>query len=277
MLRPLERRARFRTLTSRFRVLPGVYIIGGPRCGTTALYEHLARHPSVAPGKQKEPHFWGSPPGLEEGFSRGVASYRRWYPTELEMELVQKRTGQAVTIDATPVYLYSAEAARRLRRARHKAKLIVLLRNPVDRAISDHNLELSHFEKEKLPLEEAIAEDEARAKTDFRRAYLSLGVYEPHLRTWMAAFPEEQFLILKSEDLFRTPSEVVPKVLDFLELPAADLGEYKKSHGFRYASRPSDATRARLYEHFRPHNARLYEFLGRDFGWEAEETRGKAG
>jgi len=267
----LDKRLKFRRLTARFRATPSVYIIGGARCGTTALWEHLQKHPAVVMGRKKELFFWGNPGGDDAYFNRGLDGYRMWFPTELEMGAASRKAGcPAITVDATPYYLYSEEAPRRLRDRVSRAKIIALLRNPVDRAISDHNLNSAHFGTDKGTLEDAIRTDAERAKKDFRHAYIAQGVYEPHIRRWMAAFPETQMLVLKAEDLFRGEKSLLDKVTRFLGLPDADLGEFKRSHGFRLHDKPTDALRAQLQEYYRPHNQRLYDFLGVDFGWEKE-------
>jgi hypothetical protein len=265
----LDGRLRFRRLTARFRALPSVYIIGGARCGTTALWEHLEKHPAVLMGRKKELFFWGNPDDEDKYFSRGLDPYRMWFPTQLELDAAGHKAGcKGVTVDATPYYLYSQAAPRRLRERVSRAKVIALLRNPVDRAISDHNLNSAHFDTDKGTLEDAIRTDAERVKTNFRHAYIAQGIYEPHIRRWMAAFPETQMLVLKAEDLFRGEKALLDKVVRFLDLSDVDLGEFKRAHGFRLANKPNDELRAKLTELYRPHNERLYEFLGQDFGWE---------
>jgi hypothetical protein len=91
------------------------------------------------------------------------------------------------------------------------------------------------------------------------------------LQVWMSLFPREQFLILKSEDFYANPAAVLKEVYTFLHLPVTELQlgkkEYKQLNNTRY-SKMDQALREQLVEYFRPHNARLYEFLGTDFGWD---------
>ena len=84
----------------------------------------------------------------------------------------------------------------------------------------------------------------------------------------MNIFPKEQFLILSSEDLYADPKAIVKQTLEFLDLPTRGLSkEYKTFNDGKYAKMAPE-TRARLVEYFKPYNARLYEYLGRDFGWD---------
>jgi len=103
-----------------------------------------------------------------------------------------------------------------------------------------------------------------------RRGLLSRGVYVDRLLRWSQFFPRERMLVLKSEDFFENPHESLERAFDFLGLPewkprTSKLG--KKRNAGSYEEDMDPATRRRLEEHFEPHNRRLYEFLGTDFGW----------
>ena len=98
-------------------------------------------------------------------------------------------------------------------------------------------------------------------------SYLSRGIYVDQLRNWTTYFPKEQILILKSEHLHSEPSTIFQHLLEFLDLPSWELKKYNKLHHVPYPKMDA-ATRTRLIEYFRPHNQRLYELLGVDFGWD---------
>ena len=83
----------------------------------------------------------------------------------------------------------------------------------------------------------------------------------------MSLFPREQVLILRSEDLLTDPATTLNEVLQFLNLPSWELREYRK-YNYSPGQAMDAATRKRLVEYFEPHNRRLYEYLGRDFGWD---------
>jgi hypothetical protein len=173
-----------------------------------------------------------------------------------------------------------------------KAKLIVLLREPVERAYSQYWLESQ--ENETLSFEEAIEREEERIGAEreqmlrderyqsykFRHfSYLARGIYVDQLQAWMEVFPREQFLILKSEDLYRHPAAVLQQTLEFLGVPTQlsdlqvqDFKRYREPTPTGYmktAKLPEmkPETRQFLTSYFKPHNARLNAFVGRDFGW----------
>ena len=99
-----------------------------------------------------------------------------------------------------------------------------------------------------------------------RHAYLTRGIYVDALRNVACLFEPRQLLILKSEDYFSAPDATLGRVLDFLDLPVREPRSFARKNVGAYATIDSPL-RTRLVEHFAPHNARLYEFLGVDFGW----------
>ena len=95
------------------------------------------------------------------------------------------------------------------------------------------------------------------------------GIYADQLERWFKYFPREQFLILKSEDLYSDPAKTYEQVLDFLGLTKFELNLFKAHRKGNYSS-ISVETRKKLIDYFRPHNERLHKLLGRDFGWNDE-------
>ncbi|MEO8954890.1 MAG: sulfotransferase domain-containing protein [Ktedonobacteraceae bacterium] len=267
----------YRGMTSPLRLLPDFLVIGTQRGGTTSLYHYLEELPCIAPATTKEIHFF------DRRFNKGLAWYRGHFPTRLTRQYEQRFRKQAfVTGEASPSYLFHPHVPRRIAKALPHVKLIVLLRNPVDRAYSQyyHAVELGF---ETLPFEAAIKDEEERTTRERAKimqdehyesyafkhlSYLSRGIYIDQLQTWMSLFPREQFLILKSEDFYDDPASSVKQVLTFLDIPESGLKKqnYKQYNNTTYSSMDT-ALRKRLVEYFKPHNARLYDFLGVDFGW----------
>jgi hypothetical protein len=105
---------------------------------------------------------------------------------------------------------------------------------------------------------------------DARSGFLSRSIYVDHVQRWSEFFSEEQMLVLKSEDFFERPVDTLQVVLDFLDLPECKPRvwelRYKRNKG-KNKEKIDPATRQRLEEYFEPHNRRLYEYLGVDFGW----------
>lgn len=266
----------FRRLTARWRGLPDFVIIGAQRCGTTSLYNYLVDHPGVAPAFMKETHFF------DLHFSKGLGWYRAHFPL-LSTKRAAAVGGSACRLvgEATPYYLFYPHAARRLHAVMPTAKLVVLLRNPIDRAYSHYHHEVS-MGVEALSFEDALAREEAvlpgetariaadetyRSLAHFHYSYLARGIYVDQLDLWTGCFPGQSLLIIRSEDFYSDPATVVGQVFAFLGLPAWTSGTYKKYNLAHYADM-NPATRERLAAFYRPHNQRLYEALGIDFGWD---------
>lgn len=273
-------RKAYRASTSRLRLLPDFIIIGVQKGGTTSLYRYLIEHPAIAPIYVKEPHFF------DIYYHKGMGWYRAHFPMLTEKYAAQVvRKQQLLTGEASPYYLLHPLAAKRVATTLPRVKLIVLLRNPVDRAYSQYQHQRRQPGVEPLSFEEAIERETERLAGEEEKmlqneryasfnhrhySYLARGTYIEQLPRWMKMFPREQFLILKSEDLFSNPAATVTQTLEFLNIPISKEQQekvYKPFNEARYESMAPE-TRAKLVEYFKPLNARLYEFLGRDFGWD---------
>lgn len=262
-------------VTGSSHVLPNFLIIGAARSGTTSLYEYLSKHPSIIPGIGKEVYFF------DKQFSKGINWYKSFFPTKLNMSRTQnKLQSKCLTGEATPRYLHYPHAPKRIFSMLPNVKLIVLLRNPIDRAYSHYQMEVDSGH-EKLSFEDAISNEEEKITNDmkkmvidenfysvnfYRKSYLTRGIYAAQLERWFEYFPKEQFMILKSEDLYSNPSKIYKQVLDFLDLPKHELNSFKAHRMRKYMSIESE-TRIKLNDYFKPHNEKLYKLLGRDFDW----------
>jgi sulfotransferase family protein len=256
--------------------LPDFVIIGGKKCGTTSFYYLLTQHPLIQPCAKKELHFF------DTVFDEGIEWYRGCFPAPRWED--GRRT---ITGEGTPYLAHLPVVPERMAQVVPRARLMALLRNPVDRAYSDYHHEARSgretrtFEeaiglegaatgaRETRPLdkEEKTPERGDRAGLHDNSEYLSRGVYVDQLLLWSKFFSEEQLLVLKSEDFFERPQETLEVVLGFLGLPEWEPGAWEIHKKGCYEEGMAPATRRRLEEYFEPHNRRLYEFLGRDFGW----------
>jgi hypothetical protein len=260
---------RWREITAANRVLPDYVIIGAQRCGTTSLHNYLMQHPNVVSSYKKEIKFFDS------NYGRGERWYRSHFPYEEEM------TDDAlITGEGSPYYVYHPKAAQRMSAMLPNIKLIALLRNPVDRAYSHYQLSFRRG-RETLSFEDALAQEEKRLDGVLENiladdnypmfnhkhfTYRLRGIYADQLPAWFEHFSREQILIIKSEDFYADPAGTFQKVVSFLELPTWDLPVYKNYNAGQYSTMQPE-TRAQLVEYFKPHNQRLYELLGTDYGW----------
>jgi hypothetical protein len=97
-------------------------------------------------------------------------------------------------------------------------------------------------------------------------SYLARGIYVDQVQRWFERFPQEQILVLKSEEFYGKTPLVMSQVYDFLGVPEMQTMKLGRHKSFPYP-KMEQGVRARLVEFFKPHNQKLYEFLGRDFCW----------
>ncbi len=261
--------------------MPDFITIGTMRGGTTSLYNYPLAHPQIAWATKKEVHFF------DRHFHRGIAWYRAQFPSLLQADMAEMRQSQRViTGEGSPYYLFHPLAPARAALVVPKTKLIVLLRNPVDRAYSHYRQKVIRG-VETLSFEDALAQEETRTRDEGQRlaadphyysynhqhySYLARGIYVDQLERWMNYFPKEQFFIIKSEDFYATPERQLKEIFRFLGLSdgvSVQQQEYKSFNSSTY-SRPKmePEIRNRLLSYFEPYNERLYTLLGRDLGWD---------
>ncbi|MGH7819974.1 MAG: sulfotransferase domain-containing protein [Candidatus Binatia bacterium] len=264
-----------RRITNDLRMLPDFVILGTQRGGTSSLYHYLEQHPCIGGAFRKEIHFF------DLRFDRGEGWYRAHFPMKLRRSLHSiARDRIYLTGEACPYYLFHPLVPERLARLLPEARLIALLRNPADRAISHYHHERKKG-REPLSLAEAIRCEEERLRPELdalerrgtfggeahrRFSYLARGRYAEQLERWLRWFPPERLLVIASEEFFSAPAAAYRAVLRFLDLPAWEPPAYLHFNRGSYSG--VDARlHAELGDYFRPHNERLYELLGRDLGW----------
>jgi hypothetical protein len=259
-----------RWIASRQRALPRFLILGTQKGGTTSLYRHLEQHPQVVAATRKEVHYF------DVHHQKGERWYRAHFPRERELG------PHGMTGEGSPYYMCHPHAPRRIAELLPDARLVILLRNPVDRAIS-HYFHSFRNGREPLSLPDALAAEEGRIGAHYARmcrdpaynsrdhrwySYKARGHYREQLETVFEHFSREQVLIQKSEDFFADPRHAFRLVCEHIGLDGdsvpSDLapqlvGGYDKHAG--------DPVRQSLREYFAPRNRELYELLGADFGW----------
>ncbi len=266
----------YRRATASLRVLPDFFIIGAAKCGTSSLYGHLTKHPSIASALRKELYFF------DHNHQRGLCYYRSHFPTKSERRRIEREQPTGFrTGEATPCYLFHPHVPRRIASAVPDARLIVILRNPVSRAYSDYCMKLRRGFEE-LTFEEAIDREPERIESELEKmlkdetyfsynrwhfSYLARGHYAEQLERWYEHFSTEQILVLASEDFFQTPTLAYAQVMNHLGLPEWEPERTMKSNFLPYPEMSAE-TRARLVDYFAPHNQRLYELVDREFDWD---------
>lgn len=265
-------------MTSPLRLVPDFAIVGEAKCGTTSLYRYLLQSPAVLGADRKEPkNFIDYPDSL--------FYCRSHYPTRVAGGLRRMRLGRRVVAgEATAEYFSSPGVAERLSSLLPQIRVIVLLRNPVDRAYSDYQM-LSPLGATDLSFDEVVDRslewletpalgdlvDAALRSEHFYLRFVARGLYVRTLRKWFDSLPASQILVLKSEDLFERPSEVVADVCRFLGVEPFEVQDATPRRTGSYDSDMGGETRRRLENFYRPHNRELYAFVNRNMNWEVEE------
>lgn len=263
-----------RMLTSPLRVRPDFIIIGAQRCGTTSLYEYLVQHPGIVPPLYKEVRYFS------DRWRLGPLYYRACFPTRGQMRRAA-RPGPAMTFEASPQYIFSPVALRRVHRALPGVKLVAILRDPVDRAVSHHRF-VSNGGRETLSFEQAIdaeprrlarrpgeSDDDYYSRPDvLTHSYLARGRYAEQLRVVVDIFGRDRLHVMCFETLVRESSDHFGQLLAFLGLAPCEEISFSRYHPSG-DSRPqtSPEVLARLRAYFAPHNAALREQFGDMFPW----------
>jgi hypothetical protein len=251
--RELAHRAavRLKSTTAFARLRPTFLVIGEQKCGTSALYAYLLSHPHVFGCLNKEVHFF------DRHYACGIA----WYAAHFPLRAAAKAVRRPVVGEASPGYFASLEAPERIRRFDPDLRLIVLFRDPVDRAYSF--FKIAH-EAGNLDSFDAFV-DRALARGD-DAIVLQRGRYLDHLQRWHRHFDPEQLLVVRTEDLRERPQETLDRTFEHLGLTPHALSSFPKVNAVEGPEMPA-GPRLRLQRYFDEPNQRLYEYLGRDLGW----------
>jgi hypothetical protein len=267
---------RYRLLTAKMRILPDFLIVGAQKCGTTSLYNYMIQHPVILPAFKKEVRFF------DRHFGKGMKWYQAHFSMLLEARLGQRR---CLTGEATPYYIFHPEASNRILSLNPEIKVILLLRDPVDRTYSHYNHRV-RVGREARSFEDVLRDSSMKTSPDKRRAVtknwlengykayvhfppeilLNWSIYADYISDWITNFSKDRMLVLSSEEFFTNPAITVYQVFDFLGLSQWEMKEWPVHMAGHY-SRMKENTRRRLSKYFRPHNQRLYRFLDHNFKW----------
>ncbi|MBN3303904.1 HS3SA sulfotransferase, partial [Amia calva] len=253
---------------------PQAIIIGVKKGGTRALLEFLRIHPDVR-AVGAEPHFF------DRFYDKGLDWYRNLMPRTLD--------GQ-ITMEKTPSYFVTKEAPRRVFSMSRDTKLIVVVRDPVTRAVSDYTQTLS--KNPGLPAFQQLAfKNTSTGLIDTAWSAVRIGIYAKHLENWLQFFPLSRFLFVSGERLVSDPAGEMGRVQDFLGLKRVITDKhfyFNETKGFPCLKKPEGSSRPRclgkskgrphphippevlhrLRDFYRPFNLKFYQMTSQDFGWD---------
>jgi hypothetical protein len=254
-------------LTAPARMLPGFLIVGAQRCGTTSMYRALSAHPGVRKAVlHKGVHYF------DMNYDHSLTWYRAHFPL---------RTGAAaMTFESSPYYLFHPLAGARIAADLPGVKLIVLVRDPVERAYSAYTHERARgFETESFERAIELEPDRLRGEADRiaaepgylshshqHHAYLTRGQYAEQLDRLEALVGRARIQVIDSGDFFTKPEPVYDRVLDFLHLDHAGYPAFEQ-HNARPRSPVSSSLLTRLDDHFVSYDQQLTRWLELPPSW----------
>ena len=191
-------------------MLPNFLIIGAPRSGTTHLYQGLRQHPGVFMSDFKEPMYYACD---DKGGWKGAISDKSAYEA-----LFNGAERYAAAGEASTLYLYSEKAPERIRQELPSARLVAILRNPVDRAFSQYTFQRFLHTEPFDTFEAALAAEEERKRAHALPFlfYRQVGLYGEQIPRYLSAFSKEQLLFLLQDDLDSNPEEVFRRIFSFI-------------------------------------------------------------
>lgn len=203
------------------KTLPNFFIVGAARSGTTSLDLYLSQHPEIYITPHKETHFFARdflPPAFngpgDERMTRLLIRDEEQY-----MQLFAGAAGAKAVGEASAFYLCYPETAERIAQAIPAAKIIIILREPVDRTYSAHMF-LTRDSRETLGFEEGLSREQERKANDFEPMwwYKELSQYYRQVKHYLEVFGKQQVKVLLYEDFFAHPQQVLRDLFAFLEV-----------------------------------------------------------
>lgn len=265
-----------------------LFIVGAQKAGTSALHNYLIKHPYVVGGAKKELNFFNH----HENYTQGKSWYHKQFKTPLFYH------PNNTYLDSTPQYLMDMSVAKKLHQYNPKAKIVVLLREPVSRAYSAWNMykqfsELSKNKKSQLmethiPIDQkekfqSLINDKPfpsfdeyvnlelteNTLNDFYPNILKRGLYAEQLKLYFDLFGKDNVMVFESNEFKNNKIEITNKVLLSVSLSKLDIEEdqLKSVHSRSYDDPISKETSIKLKEFYKPHNKKLFNLINRKFDW----------
>ncbi len=256
----------------RKRIFPDFIIIGTQKGGTTSLFRYINEHPSVMPSLLKGTFFF------IYHYNKGADYYKANFPTVDELSDNGKRV--KITGESTADYIYYPGVERKIKLWMPEVKLLVILRNPVERSISEFFfLDVYKSSSKSFAEHVNIELDNISAALNSGKSYeemfeerqkypvLLRSLYSMQLTSWLETFRRDQIKVLQSEKLYQFPLENMHAVQDFLNLENLELADYPVYNITKKKRAIDEDIVLKLEKFFEPYNARLEEMLNQKFEW----------
>lgn len=252
-----------------FHSKPSFLIIGAQKAGTYGLFYTLKQHPLLSKSIHKEIHYFNN----DKWYTKSnIKEYLSYFPTSFEVHK------DSLLFEATPDYLFHPQAAKRIYDFNPKMKLIILLRNPTERAISAWTMFHHQADKETEKhiydprnFTEAIEEEISQFPTstfytDFR-AYIKRGIYELQIQNYLRYFPKEQILFVENEELKKDHQKALNIIFEFLEIPEIKVKQLILNQRVIDVNIEYQKTLLFLDKFYKPYNESLFKLLKKRYDW----------
>lgn len=276
-------------LVPKQNVKVSLFVVGAQKAGTSALHDYLIKHPSVTGGIIKELNYFNH----SEKYAQGT----QWYHDQFKAPLFYKP--KKIYIDSTPQYLSTADVAQKIYDYNPKAKIVILLREPVSRAYSAWNMykqfsELSVERKEGLIYRHVSDNDKNKfndlinqtpfpsfddyinkelidgSLTNHYPQIIKRGIYADQIKPYIDVFGLDNVLVFESNYFKINKAKVTNKVLEAVGLTPLTIApsNLKSVHSRSYENPMSKFTEDKMKVFYKPHNERLLNLINQKFDWE---------
>ncbi|KAI4875495.1 hypothetical protein NFI96_004996 [Prochilodus magdalenae] len=257
------------------RHLPDIIIIGVRKGGTRALIEMLSLHSGIT-AAESEVHFFDWESHYQQGLS--------WYASQMP----DAKPGQ-LTVEKTPAYFTNAKVPERVFHMNPNVRLLLIVRNPVDRVLSDYTqVFYNRLQKRKQPqpIEDLLLLKDGQLNLAYKA--LNRSLYYTHMQQWLTVFPRESFYVVDGDALIQEPLEEMRKVENFLDLEpqiSAENFYFNRTKGFyclrdrqgrerclhsskgRMHPQVAPGILQKLRDYFHEPNRKFFKLVGRTFDW----------
>ncbi len=235
-------------------IWPNFFLVGAAKAGTTSIYEYLSQHPEVFFPRIKEPHFFTQVrPSHQQRFFTDTISDRTEYA-----HLYEKACGYTIIGDASPSYLWHPEVPSRIRTQVPEARIVIILRDPVERAYSHYLMDYREG-VQNLSFYDALIDDMAREEKGWgiSSLYFELGQYAEQVKRYLKTFPSQQIRIIFFDDLRRDIRCVLNELAKFLQIDTSIIQSLDTSKKHNAYAAPRNELMRRIA------GAKLSRILGR--------------
>lgn len=208
---------------------PNFLLLGAAKAGTTSLTKYLTQHPQIFVCPRREPNFFvfadefnGSSENPDAAGQKRYDALKNRAIRDINLYHYQFEsvTDEKVLGEASPLYLCTPKTAERIHQYKSDMKLIVMLRNPVDRAFSHFVYAASNARESLSDFEAAIQQENISAQNIWigARHYVRLGFYHAQLKRYFQIFDRNQIKVCLYEDFAKNPRKVIKEIFHFLEV-----------------------------------------------------------